>query len=348
VTDNDQGTRNSILRWWSDNLDNWKWPGLFGTAKLLPSESKGIKTVPYSPSPVNIDGAMDNVWTGKPWMEMNQVITGEENLLSPDDLHILWNAVWDKNYLYFLFDLNDDILCTDNSEDYWSDDCIEFWIDGDNSKNYTPDEKNDFGFQFGYDTYSIIKTVKQVLGPIVELSCIKEAAQVTSDGLMIEVAFPLEELGIEPYDSTLFGIDIDYDDDDDGGDQDSKVKMFAQHDEDWLNPSDWGTFMLLGSGMIKNVPLLSPFNRLRESRCTISPNPVASMLNIDFEEITRDEKIEITISDIAGKTIYNNTCTSLSGRLNTSVDMSTIPNGIYLLAIKSNDYYTTEKIIKTD
>ncbi len=347
VTDNDQGAQNSILRWWSDNIDSWRWPALFGTSKLTSASNQGIKTIPYTAYPVQVDGILDNAWIGKKLLEMNHHISGEENLDFPGDLFIQWDAIWDENYLYFLFELQDDTLVADDIDEYWRDDCIEFWIDGDNSKGTTHDDINDFGLQFAYDPSLVINDVKQVVGPDIDLTDIKQAAKQTPEGLIIEIALPLDILGIEPYDSTLFGFDIDYNDDDDGNDRDSKVKTYAQYDTAWLHPLSWGTAILLGSGRVNETLDQKPEKGVPDFSCRIYPNPVGSELNINLDGVNGNY-VNIQLTNLAGKSILDAYYKGIHGNFHTTIDTRLIPSGIYLVQIQTKNQFHTEKFIKIE
>jgi len=121
-------------------------PGLFGTAKLVGSTLSGIKNIFYTPDLVQVDAALDDAWLGKELMIANHLVFGEEYVYTPDDVNLLWNVLWDENYLYFWFEVTDDTLTNDSGDEFFSDDCIEVWIDGDNSKGNMHDGVNDYCF----------------------------------------------------------------------------------------------------------------------------------------------------------------------------------------------------------
>ena len=254
VTDNDEGTQNSMIRWWSDNINNYQDPSLFGTALLSGPMQSAVKEIDYVPNSLIIDGEYDQSWTGKEWYVANQIIMGEEHMTSPLDTKILWNALWDEEYLYFMLEIKDDLFITDSGEDYFQDDCIEFWLDGNNSKDEEIDHQSDFGLQFRYHPVTVSEPVRISIGPDENADDIIQAAKFTGEGWRFEVAIPLEILGTQACDSTLIGFDIDYNDDDDGGDRDSKLKTYAQFDDSWQHPSEWAVGMLTGSGLTEELP----------------------------------------------------------------------------------------------
>ncbi len=68
----------------------------------------------------------------------------------------------------------------------------------------------------------------------------------------------------------------------------------------------------------------------------IYPNPSTGIYSLEFSEELKDAEIQIT--DISGKTIYQNTISS-------TIDISENASGIYFIAIKSNDKVFNTKLI---
>ena len=341
VTDNDKGMQNTLLRWWSNSPENWRWPGLFGTAKLMPTVQKPELEVFYSLHPVAIDGVLDDVWVGRDWKEMNHTVKGEENLTHPGDLNVRWNSLWHTDTLYYIMEVLDDSLVADDDL-YWQDDCVEFWLDGDNSKGDTHDGINDLGFQFRYNP-SLGIDLFQSIGPAVDLKEIRQAAKPMHGGWRVEVAFPLDILGIAPYDSIRFGMDLDYNDDDSGGERESKKKVYATFDTAWHHPVDWGTAMLVGSG--KSEPTVhTPEPRKPELICRIFPNPVAGKLNIHLENMSGDQA-HIRISNLGGLIVYEKLLRHKPGDFFTSLAVDNMIPGIYLVSIQTTKKFFIEKVI---
>ena len=347
VTDNDNGTANSIIRWWSESLDNWFNASLFGTAKLTGPALSGIKEVYYTPSAIQVDAELDNAWVGRELNNPNHVVLGEEFIDSPGDINLFWNVLWDVNYLYFWFDIRDDIFINDSGEDYYDDDCVEIWLDGDNSKGNSHDGINDFCFQFRYQSGTIIAPVKQPIGPAVNVNDIEQAAKLTPEGIILEVAIPLEMLQIEPYDNVVFGFDLDYDDDDDYGIMDSKLKTYGQYDASWETPADWGTAILCGSGRVKEIPSSADQPVNLNDHIHIYPNPFRDQLTIEFYIAEKVKDVSVAICDISGRKIYSGLY--IPGPDNTfilSEGISNLESGTYLVKIDAGNIVYTEKVVK--
>ena len=73
-----------------------------------------------------------------------------------------------------------------------------------------------------------------------------------------------------------------------------------------------------------------------QSEISIYPNPTTSILNI----ATQQNILQITIQTIDGKIVKSMTYTK------NNIDVSDLPNGIYLIEIKTNTSTATLKFIK--
>ena len=71
----------------------------------------------------------------------------------------------------------------------------------------------------------------------------------------------------------------------------------------------------------------------------IYPNPASTFLTI---ETGSSEKYHIRINSLNGQTILSTTMEGTSHQ----IDLSSFQKGVYFITIKSNDFVTTEKIIK--
>jgi len=103
-------------------------------------------TAPRAAEPVVIDGVADEaVWQEAEWGLMDQLwisFNGQPAL--PNDFSGRYKIAWDENKLYLLFEITDDVYSDIRSnplQQYWEDDCLEFFIDedasgGDHTYNY--------------------------------------------------------------------------------------------------------------------------------------------------------------------------------------------------------------------
>jgi len=77
-----------------------------------------------------IDGNVDNIWSSAPTSSINNVILGTRS----SDYSGQWRALSDNNNLYVLVEVVDGQKYNDSGDNWWEDDVVEIFIDGDNSK----------------------------------------------------------------------------------------------------------------------------------------------------------------------------------------------------------------------
>lgn len=188
-------------------------------------------------SPV-IDGKADDVWaTARQYRIENKLYSP---VSSPNDLSAGYKALWDKDNLYLLVDVADEALMNDSEQNY-QDDCVEVFIDAENSKAAAYGEK-DYAYQFAWD-----KTAPAMEEKAHNRTEGVEYKLVTTDnGYCVEVKFPWSTLGAKPSAGAKIGIDVHVNDDDDGGDRDSKITWHDTQDNAWQNPQAFGNAELAG------------------------------------------------------------------------------------------------------
>jgi len=81
----------------------------------------------------------------------------------------------------------------------------------------------------------------------------------------------------------------------------------------------------------------------------VYPNPTNSIINIKFE-IQEAKEVNLFVCNILGEQIYNKTINAHAG-LNHEVIFSAntkVPNGMYLLTLKANDFTLTKRVVIAD
>jgi hypothetical protein len=75
----------------------------------------------------------------------------------------------------------------------------------------------------------------------------------------------------------------------------------------------------------------------------IFPNPVSGELTIMITG--RENKLDLSVSDITGKTLYSETLSSITPDYRKKLDMSGFSKGVYFIKLTSNDRVYSEKVI---
>ncbi|WP_232459776.1 DUF6265 family protein [Winogradskyella sp. PC-19] len=100
-----------------------------------------------------IDGvANEDIWNTSEWLPINQLWLGD--LYTPQDFQGRYKLAWTSDALYLLAEIKDDILI-DNEKDplktWWNDDCLEIFIDEDNSGGNHQYNHNAFAYHIALD-----------------------------------------------------------------------------------------------------------------------------------------------------------------------------------------------------
>ncbi|MCZ6521550.1 MAG: T9SS type A sorting domain-containing protein, partial [Bacteroidetes bacterium] len=86
-----------------------------------------------------------------------------------------------------------------------------------------------------------------------------------------------------------------------------------------------------------------------EEELKIFPNPTNSgLINIHANFLKPVDKIRITITGIIGNRVFEKEIPNTGKNLDYQLDMSRIPNGIYILNLELKDGNITRKIIKAN
>ncbi|WP_256870948.1 CBM9 family sugar-binding protein [Shewanella sp. Scap07] len=108
---------------------------------------------PYTASAPSIDGKIDaKLWDKAPWLAIDKPIIGP--LPAANDFSGKMRAIWDEQHLYLQVLITDDVIFdqyADPLHRYWDDDCLELFIDEDNSGGLHQYNFNAFAYHVAID-----------------------------------------------------------------------------------------------------------------------------------------------------------------------------------------------------
>ena len=183
------------------------------------------------------------------------------------NLDVSFQAAWDDDYLYMLIRVTDDVIVIDGSDaNYEHDDSVEFYLDGDNSRDKGT-AWNVPGYDFINDRQLKIKAdnstpmIGGLYDPqengtvIIEQDVILDRTFVETDvGYNIELRMNFSGIFRDffadgsmvqtPAEDVYFGFDIKVADDDDGGDRDITHGWAADSNNSYADPQIFGTMVL--------------------------------------------------------------------------------------------------------
>ncbi len=294
----------------------------------------------YAGGPVTIDSNIESVWFNTPEMEINNVTVGTRT----PDFHAQWKAMYDDTNLYILVEINDDSIINDSNGEWYKDDCVEVFIDADNSSDATYDGVNDFQLGFRWDD-PVIQIGNNSVNNITGISYLLYA---TADGYNLEASILWSTLGVSPTAGSIIGFDVAVDDDDNGGDRECTLASIFTSDNAWHNPSVFGNVPLVfttGSGDDKLMSIPTDFSLDQNY-----PNPFNPKTIINYR-LPESAEISLIIYDIKGnivKTIESGRLVAgrytyvWNGQDNTDQPVST---GLYFTKIQADSYSRTIKMI---
>lgn len=103
-------------------------------------------------NPVINGKADDAIWSRTNWLPLNELWLGEAH--TKDDFSGRYKLSWTEDALYLLAEIKDDVLMDKNSDPlqaWWDDDCLEIFIDEDNSGGEHQYNHNAFAYHIALD-----------------------------------------------------------------------------------------------------------------------------------------------------------------------------------------------------
>jgi len=185
-----------------------------------------------------IDGIADPVWDTATIQTIEQIAVRSAPGLEYPKAY--WKGLWDENNLY-LFIVITDTLKVNNAEPGapWEGDCVEVFIDGNNSKGTAYDGQNDLQYVFRYNGKSPFQvSLNRTEG-------VKFAQLDTSTGYIMEIKLPWKTLGVSVVAGNLIGIEIQVGNDNTGEGRQNKIGWWSSGDNAWTDPSTFGTLLFV-------------------------------------------------------------------------------------------------------
>ncbi len=126
---------------------------LIAIAFLSCNSSSDLKEIKKSTDPIVIDGFYnESAWNDAEWHDINNLWLGKP--FTKDDFEGRYKLTWDDEALYLLVEVKDDVLVNKFSnplERWWDEDCVEIFIDEDNSGGDHQFNHNAFAYHVDLD-----------------------------------------------------------------------------------------------------------------------------------------------------------------------------------------------------
>ena len=343
--DDDNGSRNHLLKWWSASDQSWQDPSLFGTAKTtdyIASDPMYILQASGAPTIDGIDN--DAVWDNIPWISSNTFVDRENGILSNPGLNLAnvdgcndcrfdYKLMWRGDMLYLYARVFDDIIEASQPE-FWNNDCFEIQIDGNNDKT-TSTDSNDLMYTFVYSETPDANT----------------AFQTSSQGWTVEAQMDLAgDLGINPSIGHRIGLEAQVDDNDGSG-RDLIGRWWSNDNITWINPSMRGTAELTREEVLSDVTGAPAHNTAVSYHLSQNyPNPFnpETMIQYDLPHSThvtldivnlKGEKM-MTLIDEEKQAGHHSVYWNGKDQNNQN-----LPSGLYVYRLQAGNYMDAKKMI---
>lgn len=285
------------------------------TITLTVTDFLGVKVV-KTETPVVIDGVEDPIWSNSNTYQLkNKILTVDNDA----DLSGKVNVLYDNQNLYVLYTVTDNQKRA-SSTNFWENDGVELYIDGNNEKA-TSYDANDFQFVIRYDASQIQEGHNKSVTGIVA-----KAIQ-NSTGYVVEASIPWSLIGVSPSDRKNIGLDFHINDSDQAL-RDGKITWFATQDNSYSNPSTFG------QGRLETLVVTSIIGAAGNS-ITLFPNPANGSIRITGVA----DRFTYSIMDYSGKEVQN-------GISEIDVNIDNLLPGFYAIWIQEDSKKTIMKFIK--
>jgi hypothetical protein len=75
----------------------------------------------------------------------------------------------------------------------------------------------------------------------------------------------------------------------------------------------------------------------------VYPNPTSGLLHISIDGATFSQA-QVKVIDVVGKVVYVQDETNISGTYNTTIDLTTLPKGLYFVSVNGGDKSVSRKV----
>lgn len=287
------------------------------TITLTVTDFLGAKILKTNTS-ITIDGIRDEIWNSAHEYTLGNKILIVDN---ETDLSGKVNVLYNDQNLYVFYTVTDNQKRA-SSTNFWENDGVELYIDGNNDKA-TAYDANDFQFVIRHDASQIQEGHSKAVTGIVA-----KATQ-NSIGYTVEASIPWSTIGVSPSLNKTIGIDFHINDSDQSL-RDGKITWKALEDNSYSDPSTFGL------GRLENIVVTSLDKDQEQTAFSIFPNPSQNSIQIIG---TDAPNFAYTIIDLQGRQIQ-------SGISHANINIDGIAPGLYGMWIQNGSKKTFLSFIK--
>jgi Carbohydrate family 9 binding domain-like/Glycosyl hydrolase family 99/Secretion system C-terminal sorting domain len=277
-----------------------------------------------------IDQTIEATWTKAPIANLTKVSFGT---FPTDFTGSRWRAMYDATYLYVLVEVKDNTKTNDSGVNWYLDDAVEIFIDGNNSKGTSYDGNNDFQIAFRYNDAAVYAG-----SGAIATAGISFAMQDIAGGYNLEARIPWSALNTTPSLGKSFGFEISVDDDDNGGTRDAQVSAFSTAGTAYNNPSIFGTVNTTNTC----VDVVTAIDQAALNSFVLMPNPITDgQVTLILPNL--DGEASVAIYNTQGMMIYQGSTKIINQE--SQLDLSSIKAGLYSIQLQKSNQVFIQKIV---
>lgn len=306
-------------------------------------------------TPVVIDGAAnEDCWSKTSWKPINQVWIPYGATMAAGDFAGKFKLAWDREYLYLLIEVVDNMLSDDHSnplQNWWDDDCLEIFVDENRSMGDHEKNANAFAYHISL-FYDAVDLNSSGSGVNYKNNIIVRMDTIATNTYLWEVAiknysasFNLsnpEASRVYLTANKLMGLTVAYCDNDQTTAREhfigSMYMTQATANDSYKNANYFGPLVLRAATTgIDDLPGKTKSNQL----VSVYPNPAQNSVKIERKH-NNGEMLTVEIRSITG---------TLAKRVRLTdgqeaIEIGDLMPGVYVLSIASDKYLQSERIIK--
>jgi cellulose 1,4-beta-cellobiosidase len=201
-------------------------------ALATPGAAPQAQIAPATTAPT-IDGNVDSIWSTATSYSLSNLVG---TLPAGADLTASWQGLWDSTNLYVLVTVLDSTLIQNTSPS--NGDSVEVYVDGTNDKS-TSYDSTDWQWVFPWNSTNLQEWQHGTQGT--NTTGIVWAQVNITGGYRIEAKIPWSTIGVTAAQNNLVGLDFAINNSNVLGTRANKIFWSATADNDWTNPSLFGT-----------------------------------------------------------------------------------------------------------
>jgi hypothetical protein len=333
INDGTNDVRESMLRWWSDNNNEWQDASLFGEAELIDYVASDIMNIYQMNTPPTLDGEYDAAWDDIPYIGMNTYVeTGGDYVQVYEwwDADMQFKIGWDPDNIYLWLEVWDDEIDMDETAAHVND-AVELMWDGGNEKATSYDD-NDIQQRWiwGMDVHQQnAENSTPMWGEM----------DIDYSNYTLELAVPASDLPFTLDEGAEVGFELQVNDRDNGV-RETIMRWWGNDDASWANPSLFGTVLLTGPVAVNQIDQPESFMLSQNY-----PNPFNPTTHINFN-LDRRSQVRLTVYDVLGNMVADlvNDVQS-SGAHTVAFDGSNLTSGVYFYKLETPTEVVTKKMM---